>query len=1078
MKPLLFLAFVALPLLLRAADPTAALPPKDLRQLLQQGLFEEEATRDYEKASAAYGALVAEYDRQRALAATALFRLAEIRAKQGNKAEAVALHQRLLAEFPGHDPLAKLSRERLAGLGAPADRPGVDSLSPEYATRLRDELASLRIELATMSQTYQAKHPKVIAVQTRIDAIEALLNPAPPIAVTEDEAKELARVREMAKNSPDLLNAVTSNPEHQLTTPLSRAAARGWVQVATFLLEQGAKVNGPGKSELPLNAAAREGHKRMVELLLERGADVNGRDARGDAALIVACAESRAEVASLLLAKGADPNIADDRGYTALHGACKARNIEIARMLLEKGADPNAVSSHTGGSPGGSPVGARGGGTPLWQGNTAELMLLLLENGADPNIPSPNGSTLLGRVSAEGNEALVKMLLAHGAKLDLANSSDGYTPLHYAARTQSVSLVRLLLEHGAPPNAANAGGATAFHISLTRGQSGFLESDRRNAIPRIQREQTPAGQAMSAEVVENLHALWEALLAKGADINARDTHGRTPLHYAIGMANLPSGHGVFDVPEESALWLINRGADLQSKDDQGQTPLAYAKGKRRLFFEKRLVFPKLTKERVITGLARVASFSSDEPPVTPVAEFEAPPTLVEFLREKFGTWARDAIDTSEIVIYRGTGDESVKEVVRGRMTLPAGESTLRFGNEADPKKWPALYWGDVVVFEEGPRAQQAVPIPPGGPITDLFPRKPKRVTVQLGNRTGELEIGEIRIKSPPPSAPAPGARVRIRKIGVAEDEANVWQPNEPLKWSFSELITRTVAAEARAELDAVKMRRTVDEKPQEWTVDVRGEGGVKDLPARLADGDQIIIPLRPPDDADALARRRAGIFQAAAGRVLGQRIFESKAQENTPPTLCEFLMQSYLFGEMIVPLPDLSKITIHRLKGEAGEEETLSIDLRKAIASVSNQTTPEESRALDVPLHWGDVVEVAPLPGDAKQWAGFSAPTVFFLQRVLTREVSWNSAANAGKVSLKPVFAAFRTTDALERGGVNSPHSPFSVQALLSAASIAPEEIVRLAIRSGDGVREFTSEQIREMDLWLRDGDSVGIERL
>src|SRR4051794_25212787 len=82
-----------------AAEPATPVPAaaKDARQLLQEGLFEEEATRDLAKAAAAYQAVIGQYDGQRQLAGTALFRLAEIRAKQGQAAEATALYQRVLA---------------------------------------------------------------------------------------------------------------------------------------------------------------------------------------------------------------------------------------------------------------------------------------------------------------------------------------------------------------------------------------------------------------------------------------------------------------------------------------------------------------------------------------------------------------------------------------------------------------------------------------------------------------------------------------------------------------------------------------------------------------------------------------------------------------------------------------------------------------------------------------------------------------------------------------------------------------------------------------------------------------------
>src|SRR5688572_11144545 len=135
------------------------------RQLLQEGLFEEEANRNLDKASAAYEALIESFDKDRQYAATALFRLAEIRSKQNRKEEAIALFQRVLAEFGGIEPLAKASRERIAALGGKASPTGGSS-----------------------------------------------------VAVTDAETEEITRLQEWVKNSPDLLNSQTDG-----LTPLGRA---------------------------------------------------------------------------------------------------------------------------------------------------------------------------------------------------------------------------------------------------------------------------------------------------------------------------------------------------------------------------------------------------------------------------------------------------------------------------------------------------------------------------------------------------------------------------------------------------------------------------------------------------------------------------------------------------------------------------------------------------------------------------------------------------------------------------------------------------------------------------------------
>src|SRR5438105_4748907 len=77
----------------------------DLTGLLQKGLFEEEANRDLTAAISDYQSLASAFDKDRQLAATAIFRLGECYRKLGKTNEALLQYQRIVKEFGDQQPL-------------------------------------------------------------------------------------------------------------------------------------------------------------------------------------------------------------------------------------------------------------------------------------------------------------------------------------------------------------------------------------------------------------------------------------------------------------------------------------------------------------------------------------------------------------------------------------------------------------------------------------------------------------------------------------------------------------------------------------------------------------------------------------------------------------------------------------------------------------------------------------------------------------------------------------------------------------------------------------------------------------
>ncbi|XP_008216084.1 ankyrin-1-like [Nasonia vitripennis] len=320
----------------------------------------------------------------------------------------------------------------------------------------------------------------------------------------------------------------------------------------------------------PLHFAVENKSQSVVELLVRHGANLSIKNAKAMTPLHLAVQKQNDTIVDLILSSKnvAIFNPVDNYGLSHFHIACMKKHLSAVKKFLQEDVDVNhAVGSNQPKWPGYTPLHFAVKDLPVGGVNNIPIIELLLHCKADVTSKDAQGQTPLHLACLQSDQRIAKLLK------DVSNFTETYRGTNHLSfcelsslalsHSEQLSAIELLLKYKSNVNVKNVFDETPiFYI---------YKNDR----SKIATKGTYDNNVLK-EVIKELNVkrkeILQILLKNNADVNVQNHIGQTILHFIAGINKEYDDH----LKEVAAVLVLARKANVNARDKNGLTPLHIA----------------------------------------------------------------------------------------------------------------------------------------------------------------------------------------------------------------------------------------------------------------------------------------------------------------------------------------------------------------------------------------------------------------------------------------------------------------------------------------------------------------------